>query len=190
MPQIILASASPRRRELLNQIKVRHLVQTVDIDETPLQFESPSAYVQRLATEKAAVCAKQFNPQLPILAADTAVVLNEKIMGKPVDENDALAMLHQLSGKTHQVFTAIALHGRKQHTAISITDVTFKTLLDIEIRAYWQTGEPCDKAGSYAIQGQGSLFIEHINGSFSGVMGLPLFETAQLLALEGIELLV
>ncbi len=190
MPQIILASASPRRRELLNQIKIRHRVQTTEIDETPLQFESPSAYVQRLAIEKAAACAKQFKPQLPILAADTAVVLNEKIMGKPVDENDALAMLRELSGKTHQVFTAIALHGRKHHTAISVTDVTFKTLSDSEIHAYWQTGEPCDKAGSYAIQGQGSLFIEHINGSFSGVMGLPLFETAQLLALEGIELLV
>ncbi len=189
MPQIILASASPRRRELLNQINVRHLVQTVDIDETPLQFESPSVYVQRLATEKAAACARQFNPKLPILAADTAVVLNEKIMGKPIDENDALNMLRQLSGKTHQVFTAIALHGREHHVAISITDVTFKTLSEAEIHAYWQSGEPLDKAGSYAIQGQGSLFIEHINGSFSGVMGLPLFETAQLLAREGIELL-
>ena len=106
-------------------------------------------------------------------------------MGKPKDENDAITMLRQLSGKTHQVFTAIHLSGRNQHCALNITDVTFKTLSDADIYAYWRSGEPFDKAGSYAIQGQGSLFIERINGSFSGVMGLPLFETAQLLAREG-----
>ncbi len=189
MPKIILASASPRRQELLNQINVRHLVQIVDIDETPLFNESPTDYVQRLAAEKAAACVQQFNSQLPILAADTTVVLGDHIMGKPQNQNEALAMLRQLSGNTHQVFTAIALFGRIHHHALSVTEVTFKPLSEAEILAYWHSGEPLDKAGSYAIQGVGSLFIERINGSFSGVMGLPLFETAQLLAREGIELL-
>lgn len=189
MPQIILASASPRRQELLNQINVRHLVQIVDIDETPLFNESPLDYVQRLAREKADACVQQFNPELPVLAADTTVVLGNQIMGKPQDQNEALTMLRQLSGNTHQVFTAIALFGHTQHQGLSVTEVTFKPLSEAEILAYWHSGEPLDKAGSYAIQGVGSLFIERINGSFSGVMGLPLFETAQLLAREGIELL-
>ncbi len=189
MPQIILASTSPRRRELLNQINVRHLVQTVEIDESPLPNELPENYVQRLALEKALACQQKFNPTLPILAADTTVVLDNQIMGKPLNEIDAFQMLNQLSGKTHHVLTAIALLGNQQNVVISTTEVTFKTLTENEIRAYWQSGEPLDKAGSYAIQGKGSLFIERINGSFSGVMGLPLFETAQLLALEGIELL-
>jgi septum formation protein len=188
MPKIILASASPRRKELLNQINVRHFVQAVDIDETPLFNESPSEYVQRLAAEKAVACFQKFNPKLPILAADTTVALNNNIMGKPKDKNEALTMLRQLSGNTHQVFTAIALLGRSQHQALNITEVTFKSLSEVEMLAYWHSGEPLDKAGGYAIQGVGSLFIERINGSFSGVMGLPLFETAQLLALEGIEL--
>ncbi len=187
MPQIILASASPRRHELLSQINVRHLVQTVDIDETPFENELPKNYVQRLALEKALACRKKFNPKLPILAADTTVVLRDKIMGKPQNEMDAFMMLSQLSGKTHQVFTAIALLGCHQNVVISTTEVTFKTLTENEIHAYWKSGEPLDKAGSYAIQGKGSLFIERINGSFSGVMGLPLFETAQLLATENIE---
>ena len=189
MPKIILASASPRRQALLNQINITHFVQTVDIDESTRLNESPTCYVQRLATEKAIACVQKYNPHFPVLAADTTVVLNDKIMGKPKDESDALTMLRDLSGKTHQVFTAIALFGQCQHTALSITDVTFKTLSDVQMLSYWQSGEPCDKAGSYAIQGFGSIFIERINGSFSGVMGLPLFETAQLLSLEGIEVL-
>ena len=189
MPQIILASASPRRRELLNQINIRHLVQTAEIDETPLLNESPENYVLRLALEKALACRQKFNPTLPILAADTTVVLNNQIMGKPQNETDAFTMLELLSGNAHYVFTAIALLGNQQNVVISATEVTFKTLTRNEIHRYWQSGEPLDKAGSYAIQGMGSLFIERINGSFSGVMGLPLFETAQLLALEGIEIL-
>ncbi|MEY2666575.1 MAG: hypothetical protein RLZZ384_746 [Pseudomonadota bacterium] len=189
MPKIVLASASPRRRELLAQIQVSHLVHIAEIDETPLPNERPEQYVQRLAIEKAAACIQKFNPHLPVLAADTAVVLDGRIMGKPQDKNDAMTMLRDLSGKTHHVFTAIALQGKKTHHALSVTQVTFKTLLEAEIQAYWQSHEPLDKAGSYAIQGQGSIFIERINGSFSGVMGLPLFETAQLLRLEGIELL-
>jgi len=189
MPRIILASASPRRQELLKQIKIAHQVQIVEIDETPKPNENPADYVQRLAFEKATACRKKFNPKLPILAADTSVIFNHKILGKPENESDAKAMLQQLSGNTHEVFTAIALFGKSQHTALSITQVTFKTLTDSQIHAYWQSGEPIDKAGSYAIQGIASAFIEKINGSFSGVMGLPLFETAQLLALEGIEVL-
>ncbi|MDD5215216.1 MAG: Maf family protein [Methylococcales bacterium] len=189
MPKIILASASPRRQELLKQIKIRHQVHVVDIDETPKLNELPVDYVQRLAFEKAAACQEKFQPELPILAADTTVVLNGKIMGKPQDEADAKAMLQELSGNTHLVFTAIALFGKEQHAALSVTEVTFKTLSDAQIHAYWQSGEPLGKAGSYAIQGVASAFIERINGSFSGVMGLPLFETAQLLALEGIEVI-
>ena len=189
MPKIVLASASPRRRELLEQIHVSHLVQVADIDETPLLNETAKDYVLRLATQKAAACIQKFNPHLPVLAADTTVVLDGKIMGKPQDKNDAIAMLRDLSGKTHDVFTAIALQGKESHSALSVTQVTFKTLLEDEIQAYWHSSEPLDKAGSYAIQGRGSVFIERINGSFSGVMGLPLFETAQLLRLEGIELL-
>lgn len=189
MPKIILASASPRRQELLKQIKIHHQVQIIDIDETPKLNENPVDYVQRLAFEKAVACKEKFNPKLPILAADTTVVCNEKIMGKPQNEMDAKTMLQELSGSTHQVFTAIALLGKSQHSALSITQVTFKTLTDAQIHAYWQSGEPIGKAGSYAIQGIASAFIERINGSFSGVMGLPLFETAQLLALEGIEVL-
>ena len=189
MPKIVLASASPRRRELLEQIHVSHIVHIADIDETPLLNESPESYVQRLADQKAVACIQKFNPQLPVLAADTVVVLDGKIMGKPNDKEDALAMLRELSGKTHHVFTAIALKGKKAHSALSVTQVTFRALLEHEIQAYCNSSEPLDKAGSYAIQGQGSLFIERINGSFSGVMGLPLFETAQLLRLEGIELL-
>lgn len=189
MPKIILASASPRRQELLKQIKIHHQVQVVDIDETPKLNESPTDYVQRLAFEKAVACKEKFYPKLPILAADTTVVLNGKIMGKPQDETDAKTMLQALSGNTHHVFTAIALFGKEQHSALSVTEVTFKTLSDAQIHAYWQSGEPLGKAGSYAIQGVASAFIERINGSFSGVMGLPLFETAQLLALEGIEVI-
>lgn len=189
MHKIILASASPRRQELLKQIKIHHQVQPIDINETPKFNELPANYVLRLAVEKATACKQQFNPNLPILAADTSVIFNNKILGKPKNEADAKSMLGELSGNTHQVFTAIALFGKELHSALSITEVTFKKLTDAQIHTYWQSGESIDKAGSYAIQGIASVFIERINGSFSGVMGLPLFETAQLLALEGIEVL-
>ena len=189
MHKIVLASASPRRRELLAQIHITPLIHIADIDETPKTNESPQDYVQRLATEKVSACIQKYSPQLPVLAADTAVVLEGKILGKPQDQHDAKAMLHALSGRTHRVFTAIALQGKHAHQALSVTQVTFKQLLEADIQAYCLSQEPYDKAGSYAIQGLGSIFIEHIEGSFSGVMGLPLFETAQLLRLEGIELL-
>ena len=184
---IILASASPRRKELLDQIGVSYTVYAVDIDETPLDHESPLAYVQRLAAEKSAACVAKLQTTQPVLAADTAVVLGDLIMGKPTDKEDALAMLRRLSGKTHQVYSAISLRGLQHSEAVSITDVTFKKLTEQELLNYWYSGEPLDKAGSYAIQGKGSVFVTAINGSFSGVVGLPLYETAQLLLKQGID---
>ena len=186
--QIILASASPRRKELLDQIKVTYSIYPVDLDETPLPDESPLDYVQRLAAEKSAACRARLGTQTPVLAADTAVVLGNLIMGKPKDKADALAMLAQLSGKTHQVYSAVSLRGREHRQAVSMTKVTFRRLSEREILAYWHSGEPLDKAGSYAIQGLGGVFVEAIQGSFSGVVGLPLFETAELLSKQGIEL--
>ena len=186
--QIILASASPRRKELLDQINVSYQVYPVDLDETPWPDEAPLDYVQRVAAEKSAACKAQLNTEIPVLAADTAVILGAVIMGKPKDKADAMAMLTQLSGKTHQVYSAISLRGREHDQAVSITEVTFRCLTEQEILAYWHSGEPVDKAGSYAIQGRGGVFIESIKGSFSGVVGLPLFETADLLSKQGIEL--
>lgn len=186
--QIILASASPRRKELLDQIGVTYAVSPVDLDESPLPNETPRAYVQRLAAEKSAACVAQLDTDVPVLAADTAVVLGNQIMGKPKDRDDALSMLTQLSGRTHQVYTAISLRGLLHHQAVSITEVSFRCLTAQEMLAYWHSGEPADKAGSYAIQGLGSVFVESICGSFSGVVGLPLFETADLLAKQGIDI--
>jgi len=196
--QIILASASPRRKELLAQINITPIVHPVDLDETPLPNEKPLAYVQRLATEKSALChsilyassTAIIEAELPILAADTTVVLDDLIMGKPVHEVDGIEMLTRLSGRTHQVYTAISLRGKQHWQAVSINEVTFRELSEHEIRAYWQTGEPADKAGAYAIQGLGSAFVKSMTGSHSGVMGLPLFETAELLAKQGLHLLV
>jgi septum formation protein len=187
--QIILASASPRRKELLEQIRVRYLVHPVDLDETPLSNENPRVYVQRLAAEKSAACVGQCGDVLPVLAADTAVVLGDLIMGKPKNQADAMDMLMRLSGQTHLVFSALSLRGHQHWQALSVTEVTFRQLSESEIVTYWQTGEPVDKAGSYAIQGLGGVFVESIRGSFSGVVGLPLFETAELLTKQGIELL-
>jgi septum formation protein len=186
--QLILASASPRRKELLDQIKVTYAVNPVDLDETPYADEAPLAYVKRVAAEKSAACVAQVGTGVPVLAADTAVVLDNLIMGKPKNRQDAIAMLTQLSGRTHQVYSAISLRGREHWQAVSITDVTFKPLTEREMLAYWHSGEPVDKAGGYAIQGMGGVFVASIKGSFSGVVGLPLFETAELLAKQGIEL--
>jgi len=184
--QIILASASPRRQELLDQINVTYKVYPVDIDETPRANELPLAYVQRIAAEKSAACKARLTPDIPILAADTTVVLGNMIMGKPKDQADALEMLMLLSGKTHQVYSTISLRGREHGQAVSVTEVSFRHLNEQEILAYWQSGEPLDKAGSYAIQGVGAMFVEAIKGSFSGVVGLPLFETAELLSNQGV----
>ena len=187
--QIILASASPRRQELLDQINIRYQLNPVDLDETPFPNEAPLDYVRRLAAEKSAACVAQLGDGLPVLAADTAVVLDDLILGKPKDRDDAFAMLRLLSGKMHRVYSAVSLRGREHGQALSITEVTFRTLTEGEIAAYWHSGEPADKAGSYAIQGLGGVFVESITGSFSGVVGLPLFETAELLSRQGIRII-
>lgn len=186
--QFILASSSPRRRELLDQLKLCYRVHAVDIDESPLPDELPLAYVQRMAAEKSLACQVALQTHLPILSADTTVVQDGLIMGKPQNQADALAMLSRLSGKNHQVYTAVSLRGQIHSQIVSQTIVTFKTLSPSEILAYWQTGEPVDKAGAYAIQGRGALFVAAIHGSYTGVVGLPLFETAELLNQYGIPL--
>jgi len=190
-PQIILASASPRRKELLAQIGISCAVRPVDIDESPRPNEDPIAYVKRIAAEKSAACAAVNGLDLPILAADTSVVLDGAIFGKPKEIALGFTMLRALSGKTHQVYTAVSLlsEDRGHSEAISMTEVSFRVLSEADIAAYWQTGEPHDKAGAYAIQGKGGLFVSSINGSYSGVVGLPIFETGQLLAQQGIDIL-
>lgn len=187
--QIILASASPRRLDLLEQIGVRCRVYPVDIDETPELNESPLSYVERVAKQKSLTCQQQLAAQIPVLAADTAVVLDGRIMGKPLDFAHAREMLCTLSGKTHQVFSGVSVRSLQHDYKVSITEVTFRPMGNAEIEAYWQTGEPADKAGGYAIQGLGGIFVESIRGSFSGVVGLPLFETAQLLQKHGIKVI-
>ncbi len=190
MAQIILASNSPRRQELLQQIGVAYRVYPVALDETPRAQEQPMLYVQRIAAEKSALAQSLSQTPLPILAADTSVVLGTEIFGKPDNQQHALAMLQKLSAQTHQVYSALSLRTADQHwQALSITEVTFKALSLAEIEAYWQTGEPLDKAGGYAIQGLASIFVATIKGSYSGVMGLPLFETAQLLEKIGINII-
>ncbi|MET0104073.1 MAG: nucleoside triphosphate pyrophosphatase [Sedimenticola sp.] len=187
-PTLYLASVSPRRRELLEQIGVDHTVVRVEIDEMPRQGESPAEYVIRLALEKArAGRASLDDNSAVVLAADTAVVLDGEIMGKPKDREMAAGMLRKLSGHTHKVLTGIALIGSAERSRLNVNRVSFRTLQESEIDAYWKSGEPRDKAGSYGIQGLGALFISHLEGSFSGVMGLPLYETAELLADAGIR---
>jgi septum formation protein len=189
MARIILASASPRRKALLEQINIHAVIHPVDLDETPRPDEIPSAYVQRIALEKSIMCAYNCAENLPVIAADTAVVLDNEIFGKPKNQHDGENILKRLSRRTHQVYSAVCLLGKEQRIAMSVTNVTFRALTEQEISAYWLTGEPADKAGGYAIQGLAAAFIEKISGSYSGVMGLPLFETAALLAKEGIDLL-
>jgi septum formation protein len=183
---LCLASASPRRRALLSQIGVPHTVYPADIDEAVLPAESPEAYVQRMARAKAVAVQAQ-RPALAVLAADTTVVVDGQICGKPHDEAAGVAMLQRLSGRDHQVLTAVALAaGAQVALRLSRSEVRFRALTTAECCAYWRSGEPCDKAGGYAIQGLGAVFVETLCGSYSGVMGLPLFETAQLLSAAGI----
>ncbi|UOG91432.1 MAG: Maf-like protein [Candidatus Thiothrix sulfatifontis] len=190
-PQLVLASASPRRRELLAQIGIQFVVQTADVDETPLLGESPEALVERLAILKAeTVSLRLRSGNLPVLGADTLGILNGELLVKPRDFAHAQQMLRQMSGQTHEILTAVALTtATGTQVALSRSVVKFRTITDSEILAYWASGEPHDKAGAYAIQGLGAVFIERLAGSYSGVMGLPLFETAQLLATAGINTL-
>ena len=191
VPDLYLASQSPRRRELLRQIGVRHAVISATIPEQPAAGETALDYVQRLACEKAAAgyaqLLKQQSPIAPVLGADTLGLLDGVILEKPRDQAHAQQMLRQLSGRTHQVITAVALHSDAQQALrVSITDVTFRALSDAEIAAYWETGEPQDKAGSYAIQGLGAVFVNEIRGSYSAVVGLPIEATCELLKEFGI----
>jgi len=186
---LYLASASPRRRQLLEQLGLRFEVAVADVDETPLPGEAPADYVLRLARAKAEAVARRLgSPAAPVLAADTAVVLETAILGKPRDREDGLAMLARLSGRRHQVLSAVALwQAGRLETTLSRSEVRFRGISAQEARSYWESGEPADKAGGYAIQGLGALFVEHLEGSYSGVMGLPLFETAELLQKAGVR---
>jgi septum formation protein len=185
-PAIYLASGSPRRRELLTQIGIPFDRISGDVDETPLPGEGAHAYVERLAREKAAagiatMRTTGLSPRL-VLAADTTVALDDHILGKPANAEDACAMLGRLSGRTHEVLTGVAISdGVRVETAVSISTVVFRDLPPGEIRAYVATGEPMDKAGSYGAQGIGAVLIRELRGSFSGVVGLPLTEVLALL---------
>jgi septum formation protein len=191
---VYLASGSPRRRELLQQIGVSFRLIGTELDETPLPGEAPVGYVSRLAAAKADAgwqLSRDLGvaPNAPVLAADTAVVLDGKILGKPQDRNDAENMLLKLSGRAHQVLTAVAVRSAAgNEIKVSQSWVTFRAVDPAEAAAYWNTGEPRDKAGAYAIQGYAAIFIADLKGSYSGVMGLPLFETAALLNAAGISL--
>ena len=184
--EIVLASASPRRLELLQQIGVRTLVQSVPVEEILLAGELPLDFVQRLAMDKAIAGFElmlQQGIELPVLGSDTVVELDGEVFGKPVDSEQAELMLAKLSGKVHQVHTAVALKtAEAEYSALSTSQVEFAVLSKEMIKAYVATGEPLDKAGSYGIQGRAAQFVKNLNGSYSGVMGLPLFETAKLLA--------
>lgn len=183
---LYLASASPRRRELLRQLGIDFDVLPTKVAEEPQRGESPRSYVTRLARAKARVGVElmraQRLPERPVLGADTEVVLDGEILGKPRDRAHGLAMLARLSGRTHQVLTAVSvLQQDEVHEALSESRVTFAPLSAAEIEQYWATGEPADKAGGYAIQGRAAAFIARIEGSYTGIVGLPLFELAQLL---------
>ncbi len=183
-PDIYLASRSPRRQELLQQMRVAFRQLDVSVDESAHDGESPEVHVLRLALEKARAgwrAVEKSEQPLPVLGADTVVVLDDTILGKPADRDEAVAMLQALSGQTHRVLTGVALVDDREATRISVNTVTFRELDDAEIKRYWETGEPADKAGAYAIQGLGAVFVEHMEGSYTGVMGLPLFEVADLM---------
>jgi septum formation protein len=187
-PLIYLASASPRRSQLLAQIGVAHEVRPTTLDESALPGEDPATYVERLAQLKAEALWDQLPPEgrLPVLGADTTVVLGKLMLGKPANSGETRAMLEQLSGRTHQVFTAVALRSEAGCEArVSVSNVTFRDLTAREMKAYAATPEPLDKAGGYAVQGLAAVFITRIAGSYSGIMGLPLSETAELLTAIG-----
>ena len=188
---IYLASASPRRRELLDQIGVRYRVVAQDVAEAVRAGESPREYVQRLALAKARAGRDSLPAaeRRPVLGADTAVVVDDRILGKPRDRGEALAMLESLSGRCHEVYSAVALVARNEAVLLNVSRVCFAELDAATRERYWDSGECHDKAGAYAIQGRAAMFISKLEGSYSGVMGLPLFETAALLQQAGIRLL-
>lgn len=183
---IYLASASPRRRELLHQLGIAFEVMPSNLLEVPLPAETPAQYVVRVALDKARAVAREVAarglPARPVLGADTEVVLDGEILGKPADAAHGRAMLQRLAGRTHEVLSGVALiTGTGERSALARSRVTFSPLTDEQIAAYWASGEPVDKAGGYAIQGRAAAFITHIEGSYSGIVGLPLHELATLL---------
>lgn len=190
MTAIALASASPRRRELLSQLGVPFIVVQAPIDESVLPGEQATDYVMRLAKAKAAAgYAAQGAAPLTTLGADTIVVVDTEILGKPRDKADFVRMMQLLSGRSHQVYTAVALHSATTQQAVLVgTEVWFCPLSAAQIDAYWHSGEPQDKAGGYGIQGLAGRYIEKIAGSYFAVVGLPLYETAALLQAAGVEL--
>ena len=197
--KIYLASKSPRRRELLRQVGVEFDLLmlrsdpargAVDVSEDVLPGEDPHVYVARVAKEKGAfawnILQMRRQPLRPVLTADTTVTIDGEILGKPADNAEAVAMLERLSGRTHQVLTSVAVHSERVAEQVTqVSNVRFAKLTPAQIRAYCATTEPYDKAGGYGIQGLAALFVEHIEGSHSGIMGLPLFETANLLRKAG-----
>jgi len=187
-PDLILASASPRRSALLRQIGVAHRIAAPEIAEVREPRENLEACIRRLALSKARqVRERERASKLPVLGADTAVVLGDEMLGKPADRASALAMLARLEGRSHRVLTAVALVGRHGETLrLARSTVTFRRIDADEIERYWDSGEPVDKAGGYGIQGIAAVFVEKLEGSYSGVMGLPLFETAALLDAAGV----
>ena len=196
-PFIYLASQSPRRAQLLDQLGVAHQLllaqpgEDAEALEAVLPREAPAAYVQRVTLLKLDAAVARHRalglPPAPILCADTTVALGRSILGKPEDDADAARMLRLLSGATHRVLTAVAVqHGRRRHAALSVSRVRFATLTPAQVKAYVASGEPRGKAGAYAVQGRAAALIEHLSGSYSGIMGLPMFETAQLLRRSGL----
>ena len=184
---VYLASASPRRSELLRQIGVQFTVRAAAVAEEPMAGETPEAYVVRLAAAKAEAVWAAVSDAHPVLGADTAVVLDGALLGKPEDTAEAAAMLERLSGRTHRVLTAVAVrHEVGLETRLSQSEVRFRATTAAERLAYCATGEPFDKAGGYGIQGHAAVFVEELKGSYSGVVGLPLFETAALLTRCGV----
>lgn len=189
-PALYLASTSPRRRELLAQLGLAFTVLPVAVDESRRPGEVPADYVARLAREKAAAGLARVAPDSVVIAADTTVVLDDEVLGKPATQAAALAMWRRLSGRAHRVLTGVAV-GRRDTLQVQVvaTTVHFRALGEAEMRAYWASGEPADKAGGYAIQGRGAVFVTGIEGSYSNVVGLPLAETAAMLAASGIAVL-
>jgi len=186
---LYLASTSPRRKELLQQIGLEFEILKINIDETPIENESPEDYVSRLSAAKAQAGFMQCHSSNDlVIAADTTVVFQQQIIGKPETEQQALEIWQKLSGQVHQVLTGVTIASPQQQKTIVVkTDVYFRQLTQEEMLNYWQTGEPKDKAGGYGIQGKGPVFVEKINGSYSNVVGLPLTETVLILREFGYE---
>jgi septum formation protein len=188
--QLVLASRSPRRRELLQQLGLRFAVSPADVPEQPGAAESPADYACRIALDKARAGLRETGAALPVLGADTDVVIDDEILGKPADRAHGIALLQRLAGRSHAVYSAVAVvDGDREALRLSVSEVSFGPISADTAAAYWDSGEPTDKAGGYAIQGLGAAFVREIRGSYSGIVGLPIFETCALLREFGIDVL-